>query len=167
MNKTKKTTLLSILTALAIVLSYVEMLLPPIMPTIPGIKIGLANIIAILLLYDFSFKDALMVSIIRVLIVSVLFGSILTLAYSLTGAVLSLIIMLLFKKINRFSTVGVSIAGGITHNLGQIIIAIFLTKSLQIGYYSIILIITGTLSGALIGLLGSLVLNFHKKTKVK
>ncbi len=166
MKNLKKITFLSILTAVAIVLSYVEMLIPPIMPSIPGIKLGLSNIIAILLLYKFSYKDAIIVSVLRVCSVALLFGSVLTFAYSLTGALLSLTVMFMLRKTNLFSSLGVSIAGGVTHNLGQIMVAILITNTLQIGYYAIVLIITGTLSGAFIGILGSLLIKYSAKFKI-
>ncbi len=162
----KKLTTLGILASLAMVLSFVETLLPPIYAAVPGIKIGLANIVNVFLLYKFSVKDTAVVTLIRVLTVSMLFGNMMTLAYSLAGAVLSITIMALLKKTNLFSTVGVSIAGGVSHNLGQIIVAIFITSTLEIGYYMIFLCISGILSGMLIGIIGALVLKYSKNFKI-
>ena len=166
MTNLKKITTLAILASLAMVLSFVETLLPPIYAAVPGIKIGLANIINVFLLYKFSVKDTAIVTLIRVLVVSMLFSNFMTLAYSLAGAVLSITIMALLKKTNRFSTVGVSIAGGVFHNLGQIIVAIFITATIEIGYYMIFLCISGVLSGMLIGILGALVLKYSKNFKL-
>lgn len=162
-NLTKKIALLGVLTSVALVLSYLEAMLPPISTAAPGIKMGLPNIIVILLLYKFGLKEALMVSGIRVFIVALLFGNVTTLAYSVAGAVLSLALMTLFKKLNLFSIVGVSIIGGISHNLGQILVAIFLFDTIQIGYYMIILAITGTIAGVIIGVIGSILVKKLEK----
>jgi heptaprenyl diphosphate synthase len=162
-NLTKKIALLGVLTSVALVLSYLEAMLPPISTAAPGIKMGLPNIIVILLLYKFGLKEALMVSGIRVFIVALLFGNVMTLAYSVAGAVLSLALMTLFKKLNLFSIIGVSIIGGISHNLGQILVAIFLFDTIQIGYYMIILAITGTIAGVVIGIIGSILVKKLEK----
>lgn len=165
MTNLKKLTTLGILASLAMVLSFVETLLPPIYAAVPGIKIGLANIVSVFLLYRFSVKDTAIVTLIRVLTVAMLFGNLMTLSYSIAGAVLSIMVMALLKKTNLFSTVGVSIAGGVAHNLGQIIVAIFITSTIEIGYYMIFLCISGVLSGTLIGIVGALVLKYTKKLK--
>lgn len=166
MLKTKKLTFLGILAALSIVLSFVETLLPPIYAAVPGIKIGLSNIVSIFLIYKFTVRDTVLVTLVRVLTVALLFGNIMTLSYSLAGAFLSITAMLILKKTNRFSTVGVSIAGGVSHNLGQIIAAIIITSTIEIGYYMIILCISGILSGTLIGIVGALVIKYTKKIKI-
>ena len=124
---------------------------------------GLPNIIIIFVLYKFGVKEAITVSLIRVFIVALLFGNIMTLAYSVAGAVLSLGLMTLFKKINLFSQVGVSIIGGIAHNLGQILVAIFLFDTIQIGYYMIVLSITGTIAGVVIGIISSILVKKLEK----
>ncbi|MBE6787455.1 MAG: Gx transporter family protein [Ruminococcaceae bacterium] len=165
MGKTKKLTLLGLLAALSIILSFVESLLPPIYAAVPGIKIGLANIVSVLLLYKFSLKDTAIVTLVRVLTVAFLFGNVMTLSYSLAGAFLSITVMALLKKTKLFSTIGVSISGGVAHNLGQIIVAILVTSTLEIGYYMIFLCISGVLSGTLIGILGALVLKYTKNLK--
>ena len=165
MDKTKKLTLLGLFAALSIVLSFVESLLPPIYAAVPGIKIGLANIVNIVLLYKFSLKDTVAVTLVRVLTVAFLFGNLMTLSYSLAGAFLSITVMALLKKTKVFSTVGVSISGGVAHNLGQILIAIAITSTLEIGYYMIFLCISGVLSGTLIGIAGALVLKYTKNLK--
>lgn len=151
--------LLGVLTAVALVLSYAESLLPPIWTAVPGIKMGLPNIIIIILLYKLGVKEAALVSFIRVLFSSfLLFGSGMTLMYSVAGAALSLAIMAICKKLNIFSTVGVSIVGGISHNLGQILVAIALFDTIQLGYYMIVLAVTGTVAGVVIGIVGALLL---------
>ncbi len=165
MSKTKKLTFLSLLAAVAIVLSYVEHLLPPIYAAVPGIKLGLANIVSIVLIYLFTVKDTFAVTIVRVLTVALILGNFMTLIYSITGALLSITIMLILKKLDCFSTVGVSIAGGVSHNLGQILVAIFITSTIEIGYYMIFLCISGIVSGILIGILGTLILKNIKNIK--
>jgi heptaprenyl diphosphate synthase len=165
MTKTKKLVFLSVLVSLAFILSYVEMLLPPIYSAIPGIKIGLANIIIIFLLYKFSFKSALLVSLLRVILVSALFGNAVMFVYSLSGAVLSLCLMVILKKTNRFSSISVSVIGGVAHNLGQIIVAIILMQTPQIAFYMAVLAISGTLSGVAVGIISAYVLKYTKKLK--
>lgn len=151
--------LLGVLTAVALVLSYAESLLPPIWTAVPGIKMGLPNIIIIILLYKLGVKEAALVSFIRVLFSSfLLFGSGMTLMYSVTGAALSLALMAICKKLNIFSTVGVSIVGGISHNLGQILVAIALFDTMQLSYYMIVLAVTGTVAGVVIGIVSALLL---------
>ncbi|MBE6748599.1 MAG: Gx transporter family protein [Ruminococcaceae bacterium] len=162
-KQTRKIALLGVLTSVALVLSYLEAMLPPISTAVPGIKMGLPNIIIIFLLYKFGLKEAIIVSLIRVFIVSLLFGNVMTLAYSVAGAVLSLALMTLFKKLNLFSAIGVSIIGGISHNLGQILVAIFLFDTIQIGYYMIVLAITGTIAGVLIGIISSILVKKLEK----
>ena len=157
-DKSKKIAVLGVLTGVTLVLSYLEAILPPIYAAVPGIKVGLPNIVIILILYKFSAKEAAVVSFLRVFIVALLFGNAMTLAYSFSGAVLSLVVMVLVKKADFFSPVGVSIIGGVFHNLGQILVAIVLLNSTLIGYYMIILTITGTLAGVFVGLTGSILL---------
>lgn len=162
-NKTKKIALLGVLTTLALVLSYLETLLPPLSTVAPGIKIGLPNIVIIFLLYKFGVIEAVTISIIRVFIVALLFGNVMTLAYSFAGAILSIALMKLMMKIKLFSEVGVSVVGGISHNLGQILVAIFLFDTVQIGYYMIILSVTGTIAGVVIGIIASMLLKKLEK----
>lgn len=165
-TRTKKVAYMGLLAALALILSYVESLFPPLFTAVPGIKMGLPNIVIIFALYRFGLKEAAAVSCVRLVAVAILFGSPLTFAYSLAGAVLSLSLMALFKRLDIFSTVGVSIIGGVMHNLGQIIVAMIVMETAQLGYYMIVLAITGTLSGAFIGLLGALLLKYMKNVRI-
>lgn len=164
-NKAKKVAYLGLMAALALILSYVEALFPPIYAAVPGIKVGLPNIVIIFMLYRFGLKEAAAVSLVRLAAVALLFGSVMTLAYSLAGAVLSLTLMALCKRFNIFTTVGVSVVGGVSHNLGQIIVAMIVMETAQIGYYMVILAITGTLAGVFIGLAGSLLLKYMENVK--
>ena len=154
-----KLTLLSILTAVALILSYVEAVLPPIFASVPGIKIGLPNIIIIFVLYRMGASSAISVALVRITLSSLLFGNPISYLYSLAGALLSISVMILLKKMNFLSSVGVSVAGGIFHNVGQILAAMLLLKTVQIGYYMIVLAVTGTVSGLFIGLCGAFVIN--------
>ena len=165
-TKTRRIALLGILTSVSLVLSYIEAILPPLWSAVPGIKMGLPNIIIVLLLYRFSFRDAAVVSLIRISIMSLLFGNAMIFIYSFAGAALSLFVMATFKKMDFLSTVGVSITGGVTHNLGQIIVAIIIMQTKEIGYYMIVLAITGTIAGVLIGIVSSVVLRYFKKLRL-
>lgn len=167
MNRTaKKVALLGVLTSVALVLSYLESILPPIWAAVPGIKVGLPNVVIIFLLYRYGVKEAAIVSFIRIFIVSLLFGNVMSMAYSFAGAILSIVLMAICKKIKVFSTVGTSIVGGVAHNAGQILVAIFLFDTVQIGYYMIILAITGTIAGVFVGIAGALLLKrLNKKSK--
>lgn len=161
-NRVKSITSIGVLCALAIILSYIELLLPPIYAAVPGIKVGLPNIVIIYALYSLSVKKAAAISFIRLTISALLFNPS-TFIYSLAGAVLSLAVMALLKKSGKFSAIGVSIAGGVMHNLGQILVAIWLLETVEIGYYMFILAISGTLAGVFVGLAATFVINRLKK----
>ena len=155
MNKrVKRITYAGVLSAAAIILSYVEMLLPPIYSAVPGIKVGLPNIAIILALYIFGVRTAAVISFVRLTITALLFNPS-TFIYSLAGAALSLTVMVLHKKSGKFSEVGISVAGGVMHNLGQILVAICLLETVEIGYYMFVLAISGTLAGVFVGLASS------------
>ena len=164
--ETKNITVMALFSAVAIIFSYIEAILPPIWSAIPGIKVGLANIVTVTLLYKFSIKEASIVAFIRIIIIALLFGNAMTLIYSIAGFVLSVAIMAILKRTNLFSTVGVSIAGGVFHNLGQIIVAMFLLQTKEIGYYMIVLAITGTVAGILIGIASNLMLKYSNKLRL-
>ena len=154
-SKIKRIAFLGLCTSVALLLSYIEAIVPPIYAAVPGIKIGMPNIAIIFVLYRFGFGSAAAVSFVRIVAVSLLFGNPMTFAYSVAGAVLSLCVMALLKKLDKFSTVGVSVAGGVLHNVGQILMAMLLLGTAEIGYYLIVLAVTGTVSGVLIGLCGA------------
>lgn len=165
-NTTKKTVYLGMMTAVALILSYVESLFPPLISAVPGIKMGLPNIVIIFILYRFGLKEAAAVSAVRVFAVALLFGNAMSLAYSVAGALLSLLLMALMKKIGKFSAVGVSVVGGVAHNLGQVLTAMILLDTAQIGYYMIVLAVSGTVAGVFIGIAGSLMLKYLKNIKI-
>ena len=159
--RSQKVAFLGIFTALAMILSYIETLIPSFV-AIPGIKLGLANIAVIVILYKIGWKEAFAVSIIRVILSSLLFTTVLSMLYSLAGAILSLIAMILLKKIN-LSTITISVIGGVFHNIGQIAVAIFMTETAELVYYLPVLLITGTISGILIGLVGAITVKKMEK----
>lgn len=156
MKKTKRLVLLAMLTAVAMILSYVESLLPSV--GIPGVKMGLANIAVIFALFRFGWKEAAALSLVRVVLVSLLFGSVGAMLYSLAGAVLSLAVMALLRRIDRFSTVGISVAGGVAHNAGQILMAMFILQTKQLLVYLPVLAVSGIAGGVLTGLAAALLI---------
>lgn len=160
--KTKKVAFLGLSIALAMILSFVESQIPALV-AIPGIKVGLPNLVIVFLLYRIGGKEAVIVSIIRTLLVSILFGNIQMLTFSVAGAALSLASMILLKKTNWFSTVTVSIVGGICHNIGQIAAAILWTQTAGIVTYLPVLLISGTVAGAVIGLVSGMLVERLKK----
>ena len=147
---------LGLCSSVALVLAYVEILLPPLFVAVPGIKLGLPNIVIIFILYHLGIRRAAAVSFVRIAVVALLFGNPMTLAYSIAGALLSLGVMFLLKKLNFLSIIGVSVAGGVFHNVGQILMAMLLLGTAELGYYLIVLTVTGTISGILIGLCGGI-----------
>lgn len=162
-KSTNKLVLLSLFAAAALVLSYIESILPPLYPSLPGIKMGIANIIVLVSLYIFSFKEVILLSFVKVFVSALLFGNVMAVAYSLGGAVLSLAIMILMKKSNLFSSVGVSVSGAVSHNVGQTLVAMLIMENVQIGYYMIVLLLTGTIAGILTGIAGGILIKYLNK----
>ena len=153
----RKTAYLGLMCAAALILSYIESLIP-FFAGIPGMKLGLPNAAVVTVLYLYSWKEAALVNLVRILAVSFIFGNVFSMAYSVSGAALSLLCMQLMKRTGRFSTAGVSVAGGIAHNAGQVIIAAAVVENVRIGYYFIPLAIAGVVTGALIGLTAGLII---------
>lgn len=157
----KKITLLSLFCAVAMIMSYIEALIP--LPLPFGIKVGLPNVIIVFILYRFGVKDAIAVSIVRVLLVSLLFGNAMSLAYSLAGAILSLVLMVILKATGWFTTIGVSVAGAICHNTGQIVVACILMSTIEVSSVLPLLTITGTVAGIIVGICGHLLIKKFPK----
>lgn len=155
-HQSKKIAFLGLCAGVALVLAYVEALLPPLYAAVPGIKLGLPNIAIIFILYRFGLREAAVVSFIRIVAVALLFGNPMTFAYSVAGAFLSLLVMTILRKLDLFSIVGVSVAGAVFHNVGQILTAMVLLGTAELGYYLIVLAVTGTISGILVGLCGAM-----------
>ncbi len=137
--------------AFAILAAYVETFIPTI--GIPGAKLGLANIAVVLALYILDAESAIIVNVVRIVIVGLLFGSLISISFALAGAFLSLTVMIVLKKFFNFSIITVSIFGGFFHNIGQIIVAKILVGSYSILYYLPVLLIIGIVTGLIIGLL--------------
>lgn len=148
-----KTAMYGMLVALAFLLSYIETLIPFSLG-VPGIKLGLANLVVLVSLYLFGERQAFTISLVRILLAGLTFGSFSIMLYSLAGGILSFICMALGKRYTGLSVVGVSILGGITHNLGQILLAAVVLKTGALLYYLPVLLAAGTLAGVIIGILG-------------
>jgi heptaprenyl diphosphate synthase len=159
---TKRMVTLSALIAVAMILSYVESMIPAFV-AVPGVKMGLSNIATVFALYFLGWPYAICVSLVRVCLSALLFGNVVGLIYSLSGAALALLVMILLKNFDLFSNVGVSVAGGICHNAGQIIAACIVMKTSAISVYFIPLVISGTVSGVLIGVVSGMLVERLKK----
>lgn len=162
--KAKKVAFLGLAVGLAMILSFVESQIPALV-AIPGIKVGLPNLVMVFLLYKIGWKETVIVSVIRVFLVSLLFGNLQTMVFSIFGAVLSLGGMILLKKLGLFSCISVSVIGGILHNVGQILAACIYTSTAEIAYYLPILLISGTVAGVVIGLISGLLVKRIDKIK--
>ena len=153
--KTKKVTVMALTVALAMILSFVESQIPAFV-AIPGVKMGLANIAVVFALYKLGWKEAVLISLIRVFLVSLLFGTGASLFYSVAGAVLSLVGMIALKATKLFSSVAVSVAGGVLHNVGQIGMACLLLETDVLRYYLPFLALSGILAGVVIGVVAAI-----------
>lgn len=156
-NRTQKIAMRGMLLAVAIVLSWLEAQIPPLI-AVPGIKLGLTNLVVLIALYRFGERDAVFINILRIILVGITFGNAFSLIYSLAGGLLSGLAMILLKKSNRFSMVSVSLAGGIFHNIGQILVAMAVLKTKTVIYYVPVLWVSGMAAGIMVGLLGGQVL---------
>ena len=154
--KARRIAFLGLMVALAFVLSYVEMLLP-INIGIPGAKIGLANLVVMVALYKLGPRDAFTLSLVRVLLVGFTFGNMAMMLYSLAGALLSFVAMSIGKRTNLFSAIGVSVLGGVFHNVGQIIVAMFVLETASLVYYLPFLVVIGTVTGIIIGIISGMI----------
>lgn len=163
--KAKKIAFLGLAIALAMIFSFVESQIPP-LTALPGIKLGLPNLVMVFLLYRVGWKETVIVSIIRIFLTSLLFGNMQTLTFSIAGAVLSLAGMILLKKSGWFACITVSIVGGLLHNIGQIIAACLWTQTAQIAYYLPFLLVSGTVAGTLIGIAAGIIVKRSEKWRL-
>ena len=136
--------------SLALICSYVESLIPFYFG-VPGVKLGLANLVVVLLLYAMGAKEALTVSVLRIVLAGFLFGNMFSIWYSLAGGLLSFFVMWLLKKCGKFGVLPISVSGGIFHNVGQLIVAAIVVENYNVFYYMPILLVAGLVTGALIG----------------
>lgn len=147
---------------MAILMGYVEMLIPlPLL--VPGMKLGLANVIIVIVLYHMDAKSAFFISLVRVLMSGLLFQGFAGLLYSLAGALLSLAVMVLLKKTGKVSITGVSVMGGVFHNIGQIIVAAAVVENIKMAYYLPFLLVTGVVTGFVIGAVARLALGYVQR----
>ena len=151
----------ALMASLALIFSYIEAIIPY-NPGIPGIKLGIANIVTVVALYKFGWKEAVGVSVIRIVIAGLLFNGLFGMIYSLAGALLSLAGMICLKKTGLFSVVGVSMAAGVLHNLGQLFVAAALIEDLRIFFYFPVLLFSGIAAGILVGIASAMILKVLK-----
>lgn len=156
-SRGRKTAFLALSVTLGLILSYVEAL-TPVFAGVPGIKPGLSNILVVFLLYRYGLKEAVSVNLLRILIAGILFGNPFSIVYSLSGAVFAIIGMALLKRTGMFSVYGVSMAGGMLHNAGQILVAAFIVENYNIVLYLPVLIVSGCITGFIVGFIGGVII---------
>lgn len=162
----RRVALLGVLTAAAFVLSWLEFLLP--LPIgIPGVKLGLCHIAVLFALYRLGWREAAILSAVRVFLSFLLFGNAETMAYSAAGAALSLAVMILLKRCPRLSPTGVSAAGAVAHNLGQLACAALMNRTAAVGWYFPVLLCAGAVTGTLVGITASLALRYVPNEQTK
>ncbi len=162
-NRSRKITTFALTVSVAMLLSYIESRVPAFV-AIPGIKVGLANIAVIFTLYKFGARAAVTVSIIRVILVATLFGTPVSFIYSVSGAVLSLVLMILLRKLTPLTEVAISVTGGVAHNIGQIAAASFMLSTNVVLYYLPFLLVSGTIAGIVVGVAAAVLI---KRIRIK
>lgn len=162
-DKIRRLTTFALLASLAMILSFIESRIPAFV-AIPGVKVGLANIAVLFALYRLGTKEAILISVIRIIAVSMLFGTPISAIYSLGGALVSFTVMILLKKLTPATEVSVSVAGAVGHNIGQIVVACILLETNFVIYYLPFLLLSGTIAGIVIGIVSALVI---KRVKIK
>ena len=158
-NKAERNAILGVIGAFAAILSYIEALIS-FGIFIPGAKLGLANVAVVIVMYIYGYKDAFLVNIVRIVVVGLLFSNMFSIIFSVAGATISYITMVILKKTDIFSPVGLSVAGGVAHNVGQIIIAIFIINSYSVINYLPILMLAGIICGFIIGIIALMVIKY-------
>ena len=143
------------LTAAAMILSYVESLIP-FFPGVPGIKLGLPNLVTVWLLWLGTAGEALAVSVMRILLTGFLFGNLYSILFSLAGGLLSLAAMAVLRRLEGFSIYGVSILGGVCHNMGQLLVAVLVVETYRLAWYLPALLVSGVVTGAVIGVISGI-----------
>lgn len=162
-KKGKNVALFGMMVALAFTFSYLESLIP-FNFGIPGVKLGLANLVVVVALYTMKPTEAFFIAVIRIFLAGLTFGNAYSIAYSLCGGVLSFVVMLLAKR-TKLSIIGVSMLGGICHNIGQIIVAAIIMDTVRIAYYLPVLLVAGMLTGLLIGVITKLIVDRISKIR--
>ena len=154
-----KTAFMGLLLAFALILSYIETLIL-FQTGIPGVKLGRANRAVVLSLYLFTWKEAILLTTLKAVLSGLMFGNLFMIIYSLAGALISCMIMILLKKTGGFHVPIVSVAGGVMHNMGQLLVAVFVVETYSIFYYIPVLMIAGLITGLVIGSVAALVLPY-------
>lgn len=162
---TKKISILSLFSAFAIILSYIESFFPVI--GISGVKLGLANLAVVLAMYLLGYKEAFFINIIRIILVGAMFGNLFGILFSISGAAISFVAMALLKMTKKFSIVSVGIVGGVFHNIGQIVVAAFVVDTFNVIVYVPILIFSGIITGLIIGILVQIIYSRTKNIFMK
>lgn len=160
----KRVARIGVFVALAMAFSYIEVLIP-FNFGIPGVKLGIANIVAVTGLYIMKAREVWIISMARILLMGMLFGNGVSLVYSLSGGILSLAVMMLLKKTGKFSVIGVSISGGVSHNVGQVLAVALVMETGGIFYYLAVLLVAGAVTGMLIGILSGKIVDAIKKAE--
>lgn len=158
----KKMVILGFMLAFSLILSYIESLLP-LAVGIPGIKLGLPNLLIVILLYLYGAREALLLNLLRIVLSGFMFGNLFAIAYAASGAVVSFTVMYLLKRTGRFSVTGVSLGGGVFHNVGQMLVAVFVVETYAPIIYLPILLIAGLITGSVIGLISGRVLPYASR----
>ena len=156
-ERTRKIAMCGVLTTLAMIFSYIESIIPIPIP-VPGIKLGVANIAIVSVLYIVGAKEAFVVDVLRITLTALLFGNLNSFLFSMFGGVLSIVVMIILKKMRWLSEIGVSVAGGVTHNIGQIVAAIWIMGSSAIALYLPVLLISGVITGIVICIVAGMVM---------
>ena len=154
--KTRRLALSAMLAALALIFSYVEAMIPIPVP-VPGIKLGIANLVIVMAIYKLGFRYAFTINCVRIVIAGLLFSGVFGMFYSFAGGILSIAVMYLLYRTGWFSMIGVSMAGGVAHNLGQLITACLIVSNVRLMSYFSILLFSGLFSGIAVGFLAALI----------
>ena len=162
----KKTVLFGFLLAISMILAYIESILP-LAIGIPGVKLGLPNLVVVLLLYSYGKREALSVNLLRIMLTGFLFGNLYSILYALAGAIFSFFVMVIVRRTGMFSIIGVSISGGVSHNIGQILVAMFVVETFAPAFYLPFLLIVGAITGLLIGIVSARVIMYVPSDKIE
>ena len=157
LSPSRQVAYIALMTALAAVAGYLEMLFPINYFGIPGVKAGLANVVSLVALYMFGPVYAFIIMVARVLLVGFMFGNMYSIIFGLTGGALGMMVMILLKRTGAFTITGVSAAGGVSHNMGQLIVAVITLEGINLVYYIPVLVLSGTICGCLMGIIAGMV----------
>ncbi|WP_044912838.1 Gx transporter family protein [Butyrivibrio sp. WCE2006] len=163
--KIKRISVLGLLLCYAMILTYIESIIP-FFGGVPGMKLGLPNMVIVLLLFCYGEFEGIIINVLRIILTGFLFGTLFGIMFSISGAVISFITMVIIKRLDLLDIKGVSICGGLAHNLGQLLIAIFIVKTSGIMFYLPLLLIAGALTGFLNGFIANAMIGYIKNSKL-